>query len=454
MVEQFESKIENLAKIKVRKEFKNLLRQDLMQRVLVNKPERTGLFVAFDIFSYVKVLKHAYVPVVLGIFIFFGSGALAMMAAGDSLPGEFLYGVKRAREKAQITLTLGQTSKIKREVSFAENRMQELSRLSEEIDEEIEKLSPFGGSPIGREIKKLRDEDDEIGQDGEKVVITVGPEVIVRAVEDFHKELSKVNNRLDSLGEEPNSEAVEAARAVEEKTEEFANALTQVAEQEELPAEVKERIISAFNILDEVNTRALGVVIKEPVDMEGEKMEALVKRLENKILATEERVAGVREIVREEGVVGDTQGVLLSLEKKIELAKIILVEARESLTARDLEMTLQKVEESRELVVEVSEEIRNKESEPSTRLRPGKLRDDDDEELEDDEDIIIDSDEGVEVDDDEVSDSDDEKADEVEVEDIEYSDVENELIDGDEDENIEKEEDDEEGDVSAGLIVE
>ncbi|MDD7938147.1 DUF5667 domain-containing protein [Actinomycetospora lutea] len=56
-------------------------------------------------------------------------GALTVLLSRGSLPGEMLYGVKRASESAEIGLTSGQEAKGRRHLDFAATRLEEVSDL-------------------------------------------------------------------------------------------------------------------------------------------------------------------------------------------------------------------------------------------------------------------------------------------------------------------------------------
>ena len=451
-----EAKIKKLGKVELRKGFKDSLRRDLMLQVSLNKPEKARLEarqVRGFVFSFprinsgVNLLKHAYAPAVLGIFLFFSCGTVLAMKAAGSMPGDFLYNVKRASEKAQVGLTLSQTSKVNKEVGLASKRIEELTKLT---------------------TPKVTDEEENEQEE-------IKPEAIEKAVQDFHKEIASVKTRLDSLDRKGDGKATEAAKVIDERTEEFASALSEVAQKEELSPQVKERIVNAINILDEVSGQALGVIIKAE-DEGGDGFEALVARLEARILAVEESIENVDNVVVGKGLVEDEQGVLLSLEKKIELAKIILAEARESLNDEDLEMTLQKLEESKELALEVDIEIGNTPFGAAQGLREiEKLRDEDlnvdEEEVAEPQDTRI-QDTRIQINSkSQISNDEDGEVDELETSKLETSDdedvgdanemnetnVTNDDASEDVDEEIETEEEDEveddEGDIDAGLIM-
>lgn len=56
-------------------------------------------------------------------------GALTVLLSRGSLPGEMLYGIKRASESAEIGLTSGQEAKGQRHLDFAATRLEEVSDL-------------------------------------------------------------------------------------------------------------------------------------------------------------------------------------------------------------------------------------------------------------------------------------------------------------------------------------
>jgi len=324
-----EKKLGKLAQIKPTKQFKNTLREELMEKAGAQRVYKASAFNFGNIFR-VRIFKHAYATVAIGVFIFLGGSGVLAMKAANSLPGDFLYNVKRAGEKAQVGLTLSQASKVNKEVDIAGKRIEELAKLT----------------IVGVEDAGTRD-GDEGGSNSDD---------IEKAVYDFHKEITSVKSRLDNLDKSGDKKVVEAAKAVDEKTEEFANALSEVVDKEDLPEPIRDKIIDSLTILDEIGSQTLGLRVKDYKEAEGEDAKTLVQRLEEKIIVTKAKIADI-EFAAGQSLVEDEQGMLLSLEKKIELAKIILAEARGSLDNDDLAMTLQKVEESEDLAEEVGEEL-------------------------------------------------------------------------------------------------
>lgn len=81
---------------------------------------------------YHKAVRYG-VTILLGLSLV---GGTSFAASGSTLPGDFLYPVKLAKEKVQLGLTVGQESKAKLKAKFAENRLSELHALTTTTDKE------------------------------------------------------------------------------------------------------------------------------------------------------------------------------------------------------------------------------------------------------------------------------------------------------------------------------
>jgi hypothetical protein len=74
------------------------------------------------------VLAGALVAAVAALLVL---GGLSLLLSKDALPGDALYGVKRAGESAELGLTFGQQAKGEKYLEFATNRIDELAQLSQ-----------------------------------------------------------------------------------------------------------------------------------------------------------------------------------------------------------------------------------------------------------------------------------------------------------------------------------
>ncbi len=134
------------------------------------------LFCARVRFAAKSVLVTAIaVPLVLGGWM------TGVNAAMDSLPGDFLYRLKIAGERAQVALVAGADKKLKLKTEFAGRRLEEVTKLAE--------------AHLPAKDKKTTE-----------------------AVKNFNREIETVSRHLDELKQSEPEKAVEAARFIDRKT--------------------------------------------------------------------------------------------------------------------------------------------------------------------------------------------------------------------------------------------
>jgi len=85
-----------------------------------------GAYPRFERGSRGRLAAACAVCVALAFLVF----SSLVLASGSSLPGQPLYGLKRAREKLGLALTLGASGRAERHLALASNRLSELDRLT------------------------------------------------------------------------------------------------------------------------------------------------------------------------------------------------------------------------------------------------------------------------------------------------------------------------------------
>lgn len=75
--------------------------------------------------------QRRWAPAVATLVALFVIGGGAVSVASGSLPGDALYGVKIATENAQLAMTPSEASRVMLHVSFADNRIREMTALAE-----------------------------------------------------------------------------------------------------------------------------------------------------------------------------------------------------------------------------------------------------------------------------------------------------------------------------------
>ncbi|MBU4332196.1 hypothetical protein KKD19_04645 [Patescibacteria group bacterium] len=332
-------RIKKLENIQPNKAWRDDLRQDLMAQVgaysNTRSPEETGgfLFLKQIASNYVFSLKHAYVPALLVLLVVGASSVFAAQVAKNSLPGELFYRVKIANERAQISLTRNTSNKMKKEFDFAGRRLQELNTIVKKIDEADTKGSQ-------------------------------------KAVENFHQEITKVQTRLEEIGSKPenSSQMVKIAKMVDEKTLEFEKSLAE-AFVDKIPVQAEAAISAALNTLNDINFKALGIIVEEQVAKGGtQENEDLIARIEGRIKKFEQRIdsLAISEIGKgalgTKSIIGDGQGLRLETSSQLQTAKIFLQQARGFLSKKNLKMALDSIEESNGITSQI-EELTNPKSE-------------------------------------------------------------------------------------------
>jgi len=169
-------------------------------------------------FNLLKILKPSF-AIALAIIILLTSFATVgvISAAQNTLPGDFLYPVKTAVEKVQLTFTTSQASRTKLSIKLATQRIDEFSQL---IDK------PEKKTDLKKTVKK------------------------------FTQQLVEVQENIDKLKEKNAQKAAELAKLIESRTPIYEETLIKSSEQlgyiisEDDKKEIEQDIIQALEQLN------------------------------------------------------------------------------------------------------------------------------------------------------------------------------------------------------------
>ncbi len=219
MNKELQKKLDNLSQIKLSEDAKKRGFDILMQKVAdreVNlsqyKTDRTS-----DL-SFINIFKLKFVYIAAVVLLIFIGGGYVQSQIDNSLPdNDSLYTVKRALEKAQVTLSFNSEKKAQVMVKFLDKRAKEINKILEKPDKNVAKK-------VGKAIKTTKDD-----------------------VESIKKYLDKKDN----------SEIQDKAR---EKALEFQIVLENIVEK--LPEEVEDEIKKEIEALN----KELGSIIEERDD--------------------------------------------------------------------------------------------------------------------------------------------------------------------------------------------
>jgi hypothetical protein len=152
-----------------------------------------------------------------------GGGLASAQLYRDAMPGEMLYGVKVAVEKAQLTLAPNQEYRTRLHAEFADNRMEEVARLAE-------------AGPAGHEH-------------------------IVDVLVAFENDILKLRDGLNDLKQHDADSVVEIAKTMELKMALYQNMLRKAALT--VPADVRVAVHAARNRADDVAIASMAIIVEK-----------------------------------------------------------------------------------------------------------------------------------------------------------------------------------------------
>ena len=207
-------KIKSLKGISPDKEWMNSARNELITEIGLNKEAD---FMGIGFFQWLKHPQAIALATCL-VLIFFCGPWLSLKASQSSLPGDLLYSVKKISEDAQIIIT-SDDEKIELQAEFANRRLEELNKISENSFSQEEKTE---------KTKQL--------------------------INDFKSNLAQIKENVSNA---PKERVVSVAR----KTKEIEKDLSRT--KEDISEEIKQELAGAEKAIDDVKNQILTVLTGE-----------------------------------------------------------------------------------------------------------------------------------------------------------------------------------------------
>lgn len=220
-------KIKGLRQIKPNTSWLQSQRSFLLSEISQGKKHRKpSLVLPLFNFNILKLLQPNF-AIALVVIILISSLATvgAISASQNSLPGDFLYPVKTAFEKTQLTFAPGEANKTKLSIKFANQRIDEFTQLidksekKEDIEKTVENLKTQL-TTAKENIDKLREKNIEKATEVAKIVkaqTSIYEETLIKGSEQLAYALPEDK---EDLKEEIN-QAVEINKALKETSEEL-----------------------------------------------------------------------------------------------------------------------------------------------------------------------------------------------------------------------------------------
>ncbi len=207
---------------------------------------------------FLRALARPITAVILFFTVACGAFAAVGIKSQESIPGDALYPVKIAIEKAEIFLTT-RDKKAELHTNLAKRRLDEASKIAK-IDEP---------APVKKKEK------------------------IEKTIEVFKKEVKTAKVYLAEPIVDDNSEKAAAiAKNIESKTDEFEKVLKDIPEAlpKEIKSDIKDSVDEALDASEEVGDKALEVMVE---NMDGISEEEVLAKITQEIQKTEAKIAKV-----------------------------------------------------------------------------------------------------------------------------------------------------------------
>lgn len=252
------AKIKELKKIQPDEKWVGFCRTQIISRIQEEKTEPVGGFAS----SLWQLFYQPATAVISAAFVFVVMGAMATIAAKDSLPGDYAYPLKITFEKAQITMVLDETARTKKEAEITNRRVDELTEVIRqplsENNSRVEKAVEQLGEQLStakKTIPKLRGKMEDMTK-GESQKIAEA----AKAVQDSAAKVEEVLAEVKGSLSENNTFATKISDIsdIAGKTGEEVSEIIQIVESIE-----KITIIDNKNVSGEIGDDVSGIVVPE-----------------------------------------------------------------------------------------------------------------------------------------------------------------------------------------------
>ena len=204
-----------------------------------------------------NIFRQRIMKPAMAVFVLFGlmlGYSATMTVANSSLQGDILYPVKTAQERVQLVLTFSQEREAQLHIDFAQRRLDELNRISQQSGDSQEKADKITKTVanLSKEVNSAKDKLNKISIASVDTVLTIAKE-IDRNTLDLEQKITEVR---DSLSDEIKNQVGDTlAQAIDTAKDTGSSALSVMVDKytkgetgisdEEIISRLNERIKSA-----------------------------------------------------------------------------------------------------------------------------------------------------------------------------------------------------------------
>lgn len=300
----------------------------LMQvRNTVGSVEKPGLaaamrhlFAVFVPMETVRMTARGLAVFALAIGTVLGGGIVSAQVYRDASPGEMLYRVKVAVERAQLALAPNDEYRTRLHTEFADRRIDEVAKLAE--------------------------------------ASTDRQDLVVEILAAFEAEVVSLQTGLESMRTNDPSAAIESAKLLERKTAVYQNVLRKASAL--LPSTLQPSITRTRDLVDGVTIKAMAVIVEHHLAGDSEASKSVVvTKFEERLQLAEDKLDSATK----------AQSATAPAAKTVQ-AKAAIAAAKVLVEEENYEAALSKIVEAAELTKEVEQQNAEAETVPTTETGP------------------------------------------------------------------------------------
>ena len=311
-------------------------RRDLLQKMnpgkeLIEEDFRRSTYSYKDYVDYYwwNVSRLLLRPAMVGLGIFvivIGGGFTTVSASTDAVPGEVLYTVKLASEKAQLSFAASDRKRAELHLAFATRRLNELSTITK--------------SNVGNKAELVK-----VATDGFKTQVSDASNVMLGIEDDV---------------------AVELAKLLDSQLDAYTSSIQSVATDLGDDAEVEADVVAAQDNVDEVEDAAVEVLVthaeNQEDDQSNEDVESVfqndVSQLDQALKLTLGRISVIQSVLATtEGITVDEGVDVNALEAQLHDAQAALYDAMNTMAAGGYRTAFEMIKEIEGNVDEVTVQV-------------------------------------------------------------------------------------------------
>lgn len=272
----------------------------------------------FPFFSYFRLAPSA--AFFAAILLLAGTGG-ASLAAQNALPGEILYPVKLATEKARLAAVQDEIKKTALRLIFASRRLEEAGKLMEKNGDEKENAS----IALDEYEKIISENETALQKDREK---TVGIAAEIQSTAETHQRvIEKLSEKIEKKGS---------------------------------AKKLKEHLEKTRGKTEEKEDSALMVLISAPAEEASRHSEKAEKKTREKVEKREKKIRETALSVEKAKREGQD---VKSADEKMRRAQTIIDRAKEKLNKKEIRASLEESIEAQKIAQEVAQEAERAEKE-------------------------------------------------------------------------------------------